>query len=240
VRPVVIVGAYNYPRYYGFYDPWFQWGPWGPYGYARPDLLTASLRIEVTPRDAEVFVDGYSAGIVDDFDGVFQRLRLRPGGHEIAIYLDGYRTFRKNIYLQPDQNDRIRETLERLAPGEAADEPPSPQTADVPDDPPAPPMSRDPRQGGYGRRGGPAVVQAAPTSFGTLLVSVQPDDAEITVDGASWTNAIEDGRAQIRLAAGRHRVEIYKDGYERYVEDVLVRRGATLRLNVNLTREGDR
>src|SRR5262245_39277009 len=52
-------------------------------------ILTSSVRLEVKPRDAEVFVDGYSAGHADDFDGVFQRLRLRPGSHEITLYLNG-------------------------------------------------------------------------------------------------------------------------------------------------------
>ena len=45
-----------------------------------------AIRLQVTPRDASVYVDGYAAGVVDDYDGVFQRLRLVPGPHEIVIY----------------------------------------------------------------------------------------------------------------------------------------------------------
>ena len=64
--------------------------PFPPYRYPNihPD---SSVRLEVTPRDAEVYVDGYHAGIVDDFDGMFQRLRVEPGQHEITLYHDGYR-----------------------------------------------------------------------------------------------------------------------------------------------------
>jgi hypothetical protein len=56
----------------------------------------------VTPRDAEVYVDGYYAGNVDDYDGSFQRLRVEPGEHEIAIFRDGYRAFRQKVYLARD------------------------------------------------------------------------------------------------------------------------------------------
>lgn len=67
----------NYPGYYGG----------GAYGYfdIAPGFAYGSLRIVDAPRDAQVFVDGYYAGVVDDYDGVFQRLNLEPGGHQIEI-----------------------------------------------------------------------------------------------------------------------------------------------------------
>ena len=43
------------------------------------------MRFDVKPNDASVYVDGYYAGVVDDFDGAFQRLRTAPGGHEIEL-----------------------------------------------------------------------------------------------------------------------------------------------------------
>ena len=55
--------------------------PFPPYGMA---VIDASVQFDVTPRQAEVFIDGYYAGIVDDFDGMFQRLRVEPGQHEIT------------------------------------------------------------------------------------------------------------------------------------------------------------
>ena len=42
----------------------------------------SAIRLQVKPRDAEVFVDGYIVGIVDDYDGSFQQLPLAPGEHE--------------------------------------------------------------------------------------------------------------------------------------------------------------
>ena len=57
--------------------------PWGPYGYPpyRGYAWIPARRsgIEVKPKEAEVYVDGYYAGIVDDFDGTFQRLQRDAG-----------------------------------------------------------------------------------------------------------------------------------------------------------------
>jgi hypothetical protein len=50
----------------------------------------ARLRILDAPPDAEVYVDGYYVGIVDDFDGVSQHLELDPGPHRIEIRAPGF------------------------------------------------------------------------------------------------------------------------------------------------------
>ena len=68
---------------YGYYDPfWFGYGGWSPYGWYAPfylpnayDSNVGSGRLQVKPRNAEVYVDGYYAGTVDDFDGALQRRR---------------------------------------------------------------------------------------------------------------------------------------------------------------------
>ena len=52
-----------------------------------------AVRFQVRPKHAEVYVDGYYAGVVDDLDGS-KRLRLDPGPHEVTIFLDGHRALR--------------------------------------------------------------------------------------------------------------------------------------------------
>ena len=105
------------------YDPWgygafgvgFYYWPWGwspgyygyggqggGYGYGTSGYELGSLKLKVKPRDAEVFVDGYFAGTVDEFDGAFQRLHVVPGQHEIVVYLEGYRSIREKLYLGPN------------------------------------------------------------------------------------------------------------------------------------------
>lgn len=73
--------GYNYPGYYGY-----------PSGYSGAYIRSghARLRIVDAPRVAEVYVDGYYAGIVNDFDGVFQHLELQPGAHQIEIRAPGF------------------------------------------------------------------------------------------------------------------------------------------------------
>ena len=120
---VVVRGFYGGP----FYDPFFYdpfWGPyawgayaWGPYGYAYTDG-SAQVRMLATPKDAEVYVDGYYAGVVDDFSGVFHRLKVRPGGHELVLYHDGFQTVHQAAYLQPDSTLKLRYTMVPLAPGQ--------------------------------------------------------------------------------------------------------------------------
>ena len=119
-RSVVVLGGYYRPFLYDpWYSPFYPYGWFPPYGYAGAYPPDSSLRLQVAPRETEVFVDGYYAGTVDDFDGFLQRLHLEPGEHEITLYLQGHRTARQMIYLQPNGTFRIRHAMETLPPGEA-------------------------------------------------------------------------------------------------------------------------
>lgn len=93
-------GSYYYPGYYGGYYGAYYGGaygyPYGGYAYppagyvaANPGYDYGGIRIKDAPRDAQVFADGYYVGIVDDFDGTFQRLQLEPGAHRIEIRAPG-------------------------------------------------------------------------------------------------------------------------------------------------------
>jgi hypothetical protein len=250
-RVVVVGGFYANPYY--LYDPWYgfegQWGyPMYPPPYYRMGQPDSSVRIEVKPKEAAVFVDGYYAGIVDDYDGVFQRLHVTPGEHEIELYLDGYRTVRQKVYLPVNDTFKIRYTMERLGPGEQPE--PRPQPINPPQAG-APPMGQPPMpQGPAGR--GPAVRRmppppppqqqpppdnargAQPSAYGTLSVRVQPGDAEVSIDGEQWRGPDGRDRLVVDIAEGSHTVEIRKSGYRTYVTQVEIRRGDTTPLNVSL------
>jgi hypothetical protein len=101
-------GGLGFAGYYGgYYDPWYHGGYYGGYGgypvYARSSAWDGRLRLKVKPRDASVYVDGYYAGVVDEFDGIFQRLHLEPGPHRIEIRADGYETLTFEVLIQPDR-----------------------------------------------------------------------------------------------------------------------------------------
>src|SRR4051812_7600142 len=113
----VIVGA---PPYFGYayYDP-FWWGyPGGHPGWYGPAAPAAdgadvgSARREVKPRSAEVSVDGYLAGPVDNFDGFLQRLDVAPGAHDPTIYLEGHRTVPQKVLFRPGPTLKIKYALQ--------------------------------------------------------------------------------------------------------------------------------
>ena len=58
----------------------------------------------------EVYVDGYYAGVVDNFDGRFQRLNLEPGPHQIEIR-SGSDSRRFDVNLQPGRTMTYRADL---------------------------------------------------------------------------------------------------------------------------------
>jgi len=131
-RAVIVRGHYGssfgpWGGFYGWSPYAFGYAPYGfaPYGYAPFGGVyddSASARVQVTPKQAEVYVDGYLAGVADEFDGTFQRLHLRPGGHEIAFYLDGHRSVTERIYFSPGRTQKIKMAMVPLA---AGDPPPS-------------------------------------------------------------------------------------------------------------------
>jgi hypothetical protein len=107
-------GFGNGPSYYGssYYGPSsYGGGVYPQYGYGNTTFETGNVRLQIRPRDAQVFVDGYYAGCVDDFDGVFQSLRLEQGPHKIEVRMPGYQTFEIDVHVQPGRTLTIREDL---------------------------------------------------------------------------------------------------------------------------------
>ena len=226
---------------------WGPYGPYGPYGgypYYAYDGLAGSIRVQFEPKTAEVYVDGYYAGVVDQFDGFFQAMRIEPGGREVVIYQDGFRTFRQRIYVRPYDTYRLKGVLQPLAAGEPNDQRPAP----------AAPVEREPE--GWSGAGEPEVavepeavppaeprpsgdVRApAPGNFGLVAVRVQPADADVLIDGEPWKGSPGSDRLVVHLKPGFHRVEARKDGYDPFVTTVEIKKGETTVLNVSLGRVG--
>ena len=223
-RPPVVLSAYYRPL---FYDPfYYPYGWYPPFAFGRAYGAGASLRLQVSPRDTEVFVDGYYAGTVDDFDGFFQRLHLEPGEHDIELYLQGHRTARQKIYLAPSGTFRIRHAMEPLPAGEAQEPRPA-----------APPPGAGRGPGAPPRGGGVPPPTTPASDFGALAIRVQPGDADVLIDGDRWEGPASDEQLVLQIASGRHRVEIRREGYRTYSSEVDVRSGETAALNVSLPRQ---
>ena len=215
-----------------------------PFGYPVRYDISSSVRIVATPRDAEVYVDGYYAGVVDDFDGFFQRLHVPPGAHEITLYHDGDRRVHQKVYLTPRSSQKFSYTMVPLAAGEpneprpATPPPPSgqPQQPGAPYPPSYPPQRTPQRLPPPGVPTGPPPPSSTADSSrsGTLSIRVQPANAEIHVDGERWRGPEADEHLVVQLSEGTHHVEVQKDGYQKFSADIQVRRGETTPLNVSL------
>ena len=100
----------------GFYqDPLWSADRYSTYA---PDPFDAAdpvggLRLTVEPNDAEVYVDGSFAGIVDDFDGHFQQLTLTAGPHHIEVRAPGYLPLTFDVAIQPRRTTKYRGALQR-------------------------------------------------------------------------------------------------------------------------------
>jgi hypothetical protein len=85
-----------YPSTVARYDNYGTY--YGDYGYP-----TGELRLQVRPRDAQVFIDGGYAGTVDEFDGTFQSLRLEGGEYQVEIVLPGYEPLDFDVRITPGE-----------------------------------------------------------------------------------------------------------------------------------------
>ncbi len=113
----------------GFDDPWWGGGGWGwgsywnpgfygpgyyGYGYSRP---SSGLKIKVEgtdPKLEKVFVNGNYAGTVDDYNGFFQELHLRPGQYRMEIRASGFKPLDFNVMIPPGKTITYRGDLQPL------------------------------------------------------------------------------------------------------------------------------
>src|ERR1051326_4644670 len=128
--------------YYGFYNPYYSPYGFGGYGldpgfgfpyYGDPTDPYAygagygsyssrvysgqgqgALKLKVKPRDAKVYVDGYYVGLVNQFDGMLQKLSLNGGSHKVEVKADGYETAEFDVLITPGQTLTFAGDLKKL------------------------------------------------------------------------------------------------------------------------------
>jgi len=191
-----------------------------------PIVADSSMRLQVKPLDTMVFVDGYFAGIVDDFDGTFQRLHVDAGQHRVQLFLPGHRLYTQDLYVQPGNTLTVRHTMEPLAAGEPEPERPTgaPRGARISAGPSPGPVAP-------GSSAGPTTA-----SHGTLAIRVQPEDGLVLIDGERWHSGGGDA-IEVQLPPGAHTIEVRKPGFRGYLTEVTVKTGEVNRVNIVLTPE---
>jgi hypothetical protein len=113
--------GYGYPYGYAYGYPGYRYysgvsgGYYGGYpGYAV--RAYGGIRIDLPQRDAEVSVDGYYAGVVDDFDGALQQLNLEPGPHTIEVRAEGFEPVTFDVNVEPGRTITYRSALRQARP----------------------------------------------------------------------------------------------------------------------------
>jgi len=247
----------HYARYYGY--PYYWWYP-SYVGYTAYYDPMVDVRIEVKPKDASVFVDGYYAGQVDSFDGWYQHLTVSPGRHTITVRHPGYTPYSvtiqgvygQNIHIKhqlvPGEDklpDDSRMQLERKGSGYGRTVPPeqypertpsyqAPQTAPRPE----PKPDRDP-----GYQVPPATPRPESTQprrpqatqgQGLLRMTINQPDTSVYIDGNFWGVIRTTGAVDIGLAVGTHRIEAVKPGFQTYRQDVKIDEGRDAALEIVL------
>jgi hypothetical protein len=191
------VGLYGYyPLFYPYYYPYYPpiaYGVWD-----RPGPSPAVVETAVSPRRAEVWVDGEYRGEARDYNGQWDRLWLEPGNHVIEIRRDGYRTLRQHVRLPTGGYHRIDVRLEK---GEGIDPRSTEAFADAAEESVEPaPLE-------------PARAEGADPAF--LRFEIEPADAVVYIDGEFLARGDELGRLHgaIPVAPGRHVIEVVRPGY---------------------------
>jgi hypothetical protein len=189
---------------------------------------TGAIRVLVDPEDAKVYVDGYYAGKVDDFDGFTQRLYLARGPHELLLKRDGYKTQRVRVYVVPGETLKIEhdmakgqgeEALLDLSGGRGemeeryTPEPRGPARDDRDDEAEVAPRSSPERD------------DAGVATRGALELTVRPSDASVYVDGEFRGTGRQ--LRTIEMAPGMHRVEVVRPGFPTFQREVEIRAGRT-------------
>jgi PEGA domain len=113
---------------YGAYDyypaPMYDYGYGGsampsalPYDQpSQPAAPTGNLRLIIEPGTAQVFVDGYFVGSVDDFSGTLAGLALEAGAHRLEFRAPGYETLTVDVRIEAQRTIAYRGALKPQQP----------------------------------------------------------------------------------------------------------------------------
>lgn len=190
-----------------YYDPYW-YGP-GYYPYYYPDYYnyaptTSYIKTDVDPEEAEVYLDGKKIGIADDYDGWPSYLKVTPGKHHLVFKLKGYEDLTIDVDAVPGRIHQVDYKMFKV--GEA------------------PPPAKESKES-----------KAPEVTGGTLRLRLTPADAKVLVDGAPAASTTSGDVVEVKgLAAGKHKIEVQKEGYKSFSFEVTLENGSEYGLGVTL------
>jgi PEGA domain len=75
-----------------------------------PDI-TSTLKLDIEPGRAAVFLDGKFVGHAGEFGGALHSMLIAPGKHRIKVELPGYRTFETEVNMLAGQKSEVKTEL---------------------------------------------------------------------------------------------------------------------------------
>jgi len=122
--------GYGYGLGYFSYDPYLFGGLGSPgyygggaYGggqessgggsYVQRYHGAGSLRLKIKPSNAQVYIDGYYVGVVESFDGMFQKLDVDGGPHRVELRAEGYETTDFEVVVTPGDTVTYKGDMKR-------------------------------------------------------------------------------------------------------------------------------
>jgi hypothetical protein len=73
--------------------------------------VTSTLKLDVQPKRAAVFLDDAFVGHAGEFGGAFHSMVMSPGKHRIKVELPGYQTFETEVNLLVGQKSEVKTEL---------------------------------------------------------------------------------------------------------------------------------
>jgi hypothetical protein len=104
-------GGYGYGSEYG-YGSGYGGGSYPSSGRVTVQEVTGSVRLRVSPREGQVYLDGTLMGIVDEFDGLTDHLVAPAGQHEIEVRAPGHQPKKWIVDVPADKTVTVRGSLE--------------------------------------------------------------------------------------------------------------------------------
>ena len=87
---------------------------WRQNARAVTTLLQASIKCDVKPKDAQVYVDGAMVGTARDFNNSDHPLFIFPGEHSLEFRYPGHETYSTKLSLMPEQDMRLKVRMNKL------------------------------------------------------------------------------------------------------------------------------
>ncbi|HSQ35921.1 MAG TPA: PEGA domain-containing protein [Candidatus Binatia bacterium] len=190
------------------------------------DYDAVLVRMEVTPDDADVLLNGRLIGVAYEFSTPRSALRLASRQNEIVFKKQGYAEASVDLNAYSSRNITLRINLEQPEPkaaaaGPAATSEQEAYTAKTEPAPPPPPGEK------------PAAAEDRAVTL--VILTVTPAEAAIYIDGKFWGLAPEAAKIEnLRLRPGKYVFEAFKPGFKAYKKEISVPKGEKFALAIAL------